>query len=1157
MGALLLASMALLALPAASPAQDSEQLLFTVGTTGQDAEGDAFGYVVLQAQRAEAIIGRPYAIYEKAADFATEAPFQLRAVIQLQTNPQTIRSILNASAAFDREFAQLEQRVDGFFEDLELSATGPDGAPLDLAEKVSLAVRSAQANPERFEGLYFLGRLHPGINVVLGLGYFGDLSSPLATWEIREWDPASGVAEDVVGRVLLDTRDIDPALGYAPLPAPGRPVDVDFPESATTYNNDPRGHLNVRLRWPISPALREQSLLALGYDVFRLPADLAVEFGYADEGDPESRPIPLADVEMLVDGGLLVQTNVFPVMPESDLSAAEAYDASDTDTFFVADDDDRFEPDAENTFADGDEFFYFVAARDLLRRSGELSPGQRVIICDRMPPSTVDEVQVRNFFRASTDPAEIDAFGGEQHLEVRWRQLTVDDLEEDIVEALEDPADALDEYKYYIYRWDSPQQMLAEAANPLTNLVAGPIAHDSSSTWGSWIDRPSAGNPDSPEFPDDAGRTFYYTVRVEDASACGGNLSGNSGPVYGVLRDRRPLENPTGSVETRCLELEIEFLGVEFYSRNTEGAVADPAVRVAVRRDDPSIDWASIDVDFGKTSPRPDPIDTNRRYFSGDGNFVIFDILPEIPFQELRLRVFGGDRFGDQASQLESTSWNPDSSQGVEFLFGISYVEATDAEGTPITDCGTHRPVDRSVEGGRITGPVITGSAGDPRAREFKLYRRINDGELSLIRQGESADIFDSLEEFSHEDLALPNVPRSTICYFAQTADEHGNTSAMSQIGECIEVLREYAAPLLDSPELYTGPGGEAMARLTWYCPPAAVERFEVWVAAESGDDPGGIGADLPELGRSSEIAIDGEPGTYHLYQTRRVPGPFGLDAPEFSVDLELDPDESYRFYVRAVSEGMPDSRMAGPFSNRQLIAWTEGGADAGPDLAWPDRDLPGLLNAAADAAFNGPFAMELLTDPISGVPYPALCLGEYTLVDPRTNQVITTDDEQQSPIGAFTPFLMPDGNPTTYVSRRIPGAASGDLSTNQSIFPFALYRYRLDAPVYRENASSVVEQATPMMLNIAYEGGVIFDIGKDGDGDTIPVSRIRDPFFETRIVPGNETAYSGSGPSHRLYLKTDSPSHLGATYQYLVVFFTERGEVDTIFPLNPITVEF
>lgn len=1119
--------------PSSLLGQELNQLTFTLGTTGQDADGADFGYLVLQTQEAEAVIGRPYAIYEKVADFETASPFSLRAVIQLQTDPRTIRSILNASAKVDSDFAMLEKRIDGYFEDLDISTLGVSGDEPDLAEKVSFAVRSAQEKPDLFEGLYFLGRLHPGINCVLGLGYFGDLNAPLVTWELREWNPTSGQAEEVVGRVLLDLSAANPALGYPTLPAPGKPIDVAFPASSTTYENDPRGHLNVRLRWHTPEALRERSLLALGYNVYRLSEADAISLGWIANGDVVCPAPTVADVEMLLDGGMLTQINIYPIMPESDLTEAESNDLGDTATFFTADDDDRFEPDAVDTFIDGDEFYYFVGTQDLLRRPGEVSDGHYVKICDQKPPLPVDEVQVNNYFKASTDPVEIETYGGEQHLEVRWRQLD------------EDEGELLDDYKYYIYRWDSPQEMLEKSANPLSNLVAGPLNHDVGEPWQTWIDKPDGQlNAESPALPDDASRTYYYSVRVEDASACGGNMSANSSPAYGALRDRRPLEDPSGTVTTRCLSLQIISKGTELFNRDSGNDGVKPIIRIAVTRTSPDIEWADVNIDFGKTVEL-DPINLDRRYFAQGDDVVIFDYQPLAVRSEVRINISGGDRFGNRSGTelLSLDDVDPSSPLGVEFQYELQQVEVM----TEDRACGPHIVVDRLFPGGRIVMPTLTIVVPE-RAREYKLYRTIDNGEPSLITQGRANDIFTDLEDFNFEEYSLPSAPKYTICYYVQVFDEHGNASAMSPVSECIEFIREYPAPLLVEPEAYAGPNGESMAQLTWYCAPAGVEQFEVWVASSDGVSPGNIGSDLEELTVLGPRKIDGDARTYYVYQTRRLATVFGQSAPEYSIDLQLDRNNVYSFTVRAVSDAGIDARATGPFSNVQSIAWTLGDSAVGPDVAWPDRDLPGLIKEELSAAFFGAFGMEIIQDEFNG-PIPALRVGQFTLIDTELDEVFSFDKNPKTEEG-FTPFLMPDGDPITYTSHRSIVQVKEQPAVSQSIFPFALYRYRVDAPLYRERTNNI-EQVSPLMREIAYESGVIYDIGKP-DGDVLAVTRVRDPYFRSREI----STYNGSGPTHDLFMLDFTPVQFSGTYQYLMVFFTERGEIETVLPLNQITIQ-
>jgi len=1116
-------------------AQSLDDLMFTVGTTANIPGHGSYGYVVLQSQETEAVIGRPYAIYEKQAPFSGSATFQLRAVVQLQQNPETIRSILNASRLIDGEFDELEGRVNAYYEDLDISMIGGSGGEPDLAEKISLAVRSAKAQPELFERLYLLGRLHPGMNCVLGLAYFGPIPNGDLTWELRGWNPSSGTPEEVVGRVLLNAGDVEAGLNYLPLPAPGKPVDVPFPVSDTVYENDPRGHLNVRLRWWTPDKLRSRSLLALGYNLYRMPAAVAVDLGLASEGDLECRAPSQKDLSFFLDGGLLEQVNRYPIITEEDLSEAEAYNDTDTDTYFTADDDDRFDPAQSAAFEDGDEFYYFVSAEDLLRRPGYLSDGHYVMICDRQPPLPVEDVVVANHFEAPTDAATLSSFGGPQCLKVSWRPLSI-----------EDPA--LNKYNYYIYRWTSTDEMLAKSADPTANLVGGPIRHVPDASLMSWLDQPTVENPEAPQLPQDASRTYYYTVRAEDASACGGNLSANSAPAYGVLRDRRPLGTPKGNVRTRCVEVEIKVLGQVSYTLGEEGAPANAVFTVVVTRDNPDIEWVELRasyVDAG-ASQGLNTVDLGRVYFAeGVDEVVYYTNHTSKSDQDVTFYARGGDRYGKTSSVLSTTlgSRGPNSDRGTKLTLNLLH----EAQFTFTRECGPHVAIDRFVLGGGIVG--IRGSLQLlPRTVSYFIYRRVDDGELTLIEEGEGLYAEGTLESIEFEDTALPATPYSRICYYGMLQDRHGNSSPMVRLGDCIEVVREFESPLLAAPEPAES-GDAQMATLRWFGAPDGVDRYEVWISASNGVDPADIGPDLERLEFLGDSTRREDDLVYYRYQTQRLASGFGQQAPEFSVDVELDPNLTYTIVVRPVGPGEFDGRLVGPFSNAQSLAWTEGPEPKGPYMDWPDRDLPGVSPGAPDASrYTGALQMVLLPDN-HGLPVPALLLGTFRLIDPAINQPILENPESH-PGDGEPEFLMPAGDPMISVVKRIVARSTAFPDGEQSIFPFALYRYRVDAPIHR-GMTNTVEQVTPMMRSIAYQGGVNYDNSKDG-GSGVAVSRVRDPYFYTRLFD----TFNPSGPTHYLFMLDYHPVQVEGTYQYLMVLFTDRGEIDTVVPLNQITIQ-
>src|SRR6185503_3584962 len=69
--------------------------------------------------------------------------------------------------------------------------------------------------------------------------------------------------------------------------------------------------------------------------------------------------------------------------------------STNANLFFFSDDNDRDLPGGA-AFADGEEFYYFAAARDLLNRSGLVSPGGLGKACRRMPPSTPIGLMLKN-----------------------------------------------------------------------------------------------------------------------------------------------------------------------------------------------------------------------------------------------------------------------------------------------------------------------------------------------------------------------------------------------------------------------------------------------------------------------------------------------------------------------------------------------------------------------------------------------------------------------------------------------------------------------------------------------------------------------------------------------------------------------------------------
>src|SRR5205085_1894203 len=148
--------------------------------------------------------------------------------------------------------------------------------------------------------------------------------------------------------------------------------------------NSAKGDLNVKLRWATPDELRRLALLNYGFNVYRMAKIFAESRNYHLTPPPTAELRSLAGVNPDVQ-----QVNRLPVLKAKDFDAASVLDftspVADTNTVFIADDQNRFEPGGV-PFKDGADFYYFVTARDILGRDGLVSPGALVRICKRMPP---------------------------------------------------------------------------------------------------------------------------------------------------------------------------------------------------------------------------------------------------------------------------------------------------------------------------------------------------------------------------------------------------------------------------------------------------------------------------------------------------------------------------------------------------------------------------------------------------------------------------------------------------------------------------------------------------------------------------------------------------------------------------------------------------
>lgn len=1147
---------------AQSPVGDS---LYTVGTTAVDAQGRTWAYILWQASSDGLVIGKKFSVNSKPGLATDPLDYERQGIAVVQTDPQSIGILLQRGEWLGDDLAQLEDRIDQLFVGL---APGED---VSLAEKLSIVIRGSLGDLERFGNLVMLGRLHPSVNLCIGYAFavripgFGS-----TTFEIRNYDLASDLDMGVVGRVTLN-----PASPVV-LPAPDAPVQVpEYPAGSA------KGDLNVKLRWSTAAPLRRLALLNYGFNVYRMTKIFT-------EGDGYHITPPSATKlsQLLIAEDEVIQVNTLPVLKTRDFSSLDIADfVADPKTVFIADDNGRYK-EGGVAFENGSQYYYFVAARDILGRIGAVSDGLMVTLCDRLPSDAPRRLEVVNDY-------SYDGTNNKQVLKISWEQHN--NPEQDTVVA------------YYVYRWSSPSEVQVNGSNPLVNQIAGPITPIPGKR-NFYVDD-GAGAPQSPA---DYGKTFWYTVRAVDDGACnGGNYSAHSAPAFGVLRDRAGPASPLGGVFVICCEPFVKGLDSVDEKDPKGDQQRDDLMyyMLTCERRDIRIRWAEFylhaptaDNYLGRVHFKPGEKVARMPWVASRGKQV-----GEVPFycrvgskngkvsqladvQTVRAPSFGNIRVVPFESFTEC--------RRVPFAFDSQSDNPNDKTPGATTDPNSEMTVTGRKDpcrGHYPNPPDGSGSPDDegievlvqltPGTKEFKLYRRVDFGPLTLIGQGE-AD-FEDVAQITFEDTNMP-ANSAVICYYGQLFDEHGNASPLILLSDCIPVIQPAAKPMLMQLES-VGNEDEPQMRIRWFCPPYGIKRFEVSVANDLGMVANEISDQLSsQIAGSPQIktyTIEGvaHENSFALFHTSLVGPGFGNGA-IFEVTVNIALGQEYTVMVAAVDK----AEEVNTDSNAEMFIWHEKAPGVGPDVPWPARPLPSLNQ------FHPRIAALQLPDSI--YPGVGISIGEFTgvrwvqryeditVIDPNRDQRTDEQFPQTDPVGLNI-------NSTVGLISQIPNLnvlgvndqpvldfgqidalydIIGDLvvpsqpkealssltlrphldphfllynnKVGEILFPVVVYRTQIPNEFYPEVSGDLI-QVTPLMEEIAYDWTAD---KKEGD-----VTEIRDPFL-TATPPVNFDKHSVPG---FIFLKDTQPVVEGARYIYLLTRFSENGEIKEIVPTNAVTI--
>jgi hypothetical protein len=371
---------------------------------------------------------------------------------------------------------------------------------------------------------------------------------------------------------------------------------------------------------------------------------------------------------------------------------------------------------------------------------------------------------------------------------------------------------------------------------------------------------------------------------------------------------------------------------------------------------------------------------------------------------------------------------------------------------------------------------------------------------------------------------------------------------------------------MLADPELLaTDGGGNAQIRISWFCDPVGVDRFEVWCASDSAADPGLESVEIgPKLDTLDGANISSEAGSLAFcgYQTKALGGGFGGGSAEFDLVLKVPASQTLTFAVRAVGKGIyqnppvdDDARPQGPFSNVVSGTWQPPAAPSQPVIPWPALAVPDVADVELEVAHyqkgEGPFYATPL--PVGDDRSAAILMGVFSALTTPELPFVSIIDGSMDPLDVFFSFRRQNIHP-------IPA------DQVESIVPFVIYRHQLPTAAKPDIVPNLV-QVSPLIDRIGHadNGGSILIrdkffrfvgwVGEDPPWAEVPIGGTYSRSGQN-LVLGQAVQHASTVPylergNSSIYWVDPLPVVRGARYQYLIVHFTERGEIDRVIPTN------
>ncbi len=1181
---------------AAASAQTAlSNLVFAVGTTIQNPNGQNLSYLEIGSQASSLLAGKQFAVYGKNG-FATNAgTFTLRGKMFLQTSTAAISSLLNQSVALRDDLTSLSNTLNVVLRKIP----GAVSQPLD--QKLSTALQLAITDPELRGTLDFLGRNHPGILLCDGQA-FSEAISGVTTYEIRELNPTSGNAGDVIGRVTVVPGS--PVI----LPAPGFPFQLATAGSSfrdNTNNNAER--IKIYLRWGTPPELRRLALLNFGFNVWRMDKATAEQNNF--------NVTPPSSLAQLYTNATLA--NDAPVMATKDFAANNPGDTTDTTTFFFVDDNGR--KFGMPMFIDGAQYYYFITARDILGRDGSVSPGTLATACRQLTPAAPTGLKVKNILQAVS-------VGGvatnQPRLQLSWTQNT--DTNDNVTE-------------YWIYRWDNPTMALTNSADSLINRV-GTVSQLSTNLLNQFVD----GGTNLPTVP--SASNYWFTVRAVSQARCGPLLSPQSAPAWGVLRERQGPDAATGEVLGSCGTPVVMFQNFNTLTNpaNTNGQ--NLSYRLTCQRRDAAIAWVlftlnstagtnvigpvqfppegdtvSVDVtvpnfltsafatnqivctvgDFEDNNSAPvtnyfitsvtaTGSQQEAVFFAGEilltalnssdpllfalngGYSICSETIAVTPYPDgtVSMRMVGDGNLNVprmiQVFKNQSNNWAdvaiawPDTNH----VYWVSYPACLIGPLPTFRGCIANVPgtgdCDQHVtSAGNTVAPIIVRFRPTFRSREYRLYRRADDGPAILLAQGQTT--FDSANP--SRAIVIPDdaMPPSAahLCYYVQLLDEHGNGSPLALLGCKYATPSVMPRPVLAEPKPI-GDTNHPQVQLNWFCPVAGVHRFQILIHRDD-QNGGGQPTGLKGLNLSKRAAYNSQKSyaglsvqnkRYLIFEEAQITPPISADfgpGPQFSLTADVVAGGTYTVSVGVLNDH--DNSYA--TSEPQTFTWKFVNTNI-QNVPWPARPLPSVTHFDDDnGGTNYRVAAVLMrTNNFNAQTFPdtrypvGIRIGSLASFNYAGNGALHFNVGTTNFFSYSSPVFT-DLDPTHFLFTR---NSSKPDQAGQSLLPIVVYRQQVTNALFAKVSGSLV-QVTPMLEKLAWRYFSNFT-------GTVQVPS-GTAIFDLLIAGGTELISQGGtfANVNYLYLRDQQPVMIGASYHYYVVRFNTKHEVAETIDAGTVTI--